>query len=279
MLKKIFQIFCLSTSVIICFAQATVGQANVNGNAAANPAAARGQLTYTQNCSFCHGPDAHGGAEGGVDLTRSTVVMGDPTGAPLIAFLKVGRPPRMPAFNNLSDEQVQDVAAFVRAQAAPAAGRGGRQVNVAITGDAQQGEQFFNGAGKCNTCHSVTGDMKGIGSKYSTLVLQGRIVLPRGTGGYPGVSFGPPVQGIPPGRPRTVTVTDSDGKITSGDLVSVSDFLVTLKDSGGVTHTFARNGNVPKVEIKDPLQAHLDMLPKLTNDQMHNLTAYLVTLK
>src|SRR5579872_772860 len=87
-----------------------------------DPAAvARGQQTYAQNCTFCHGPDAHGGAEGGVDLTQSTIVMGDPTSAPLVAFLKVGRPPRMPSFNNLTDAQVADIAEFVRSNVAPAA--------------------------------------------------------------------------------------------------------------------------------------------------------------
>ena len=245
-----------------------------------DPAAiARGQQTYTQNCTFCHGPDTHGGAEGGVDLTQSTIVMGDPTSAQLVAFLRAGRPPRMPSFNNLTDAQVADVATFVRSNAVPAA-RGGRGATaVAVVGDAKEGEAFFNGPGKCTTCHSVTGDLKGIGSKYSTLVLQGRIVLPRGTGGYPGLSFGPPIVGVPPDKPRGVTVTEAGGKISSGDLVAISDFLVTLKDSDGVTHSFARNGNIPKVEVKDPLQAHLDLLPKLTDKEMHDLTAYLVTLK
>ncbi len=286
MLNSFWRLVSIAALTAWMLPHAALGQDNVNqaansaspGNAA-NSAVARGQLAFTQNCAFCHGPEAHGGAEGGVDLTRSTIVMDDPTEAPLIAFLKVGRPPRMPSFNNLSDEQVRDIAAFVRTQAAPAAGRGGRQTVVAIVGDAQKGEQFFNGAGKCNTCHSVTGDLKGMGSKYSALILQGRIVLPRGTGGYPGLSFGPPPEGVPPDKPLSVTVTEADGKTTSGDLVAISDFLVVLKDSDGVTHTFARNGNTPKVELRDPLQAHLDLLPKLTNDEMHDLTAYLVTLK
>lgn len=286
MLNAFWRLLCIAAVTACMLSPATFGQDNVNqaansapaGNAA-NPAVARGQLTFTQNCAFCHGPDAHGGAEGGLDLTRSAIVMDDPTEAPLIAFLKVGRPPRMPSFNNLNDDQIRDIAAFIHAQTAPAAGRGGRQTVVAVVGDPQKGEQFFNGAGKCNTCHSVTGDLKGIGSKYSTLILQGRIVLPRGTGGYPGLSFGPPIQGVPPDTPRSVTVTEADGKTTSGELVAISDFLVTLRDSDGIIHSFARNGDVPKIEVKDPLQAHLDLLPKLTNDQMHDLTAYLVTLK
>lgn len=244
-----------------------------------DPAAvARGQQVYAQNCTFCHGPDARGGAEGGVDLTQSAIVMGDPTSAQLVAFLKVGRPPRMPAFNNLTDAQVADIEAFVRSKVPPA-GRGGRGATVvAVVGEAKAGEVFFNGAGKCTTCHSVTGDLKGVGGKYSVLILQGRIVLPRGTGGYPGRAFGPPASGTPDAS-RTVTVTVSGGQVTTGDLVSISDFDVTLRDSSGALRTFARNGEVPKIEVKDPLQAHLDMMPKLSDKNMHDLTAYLVTLK
>jgi cytochrome c oxidase cbb3-type subunit 3 len=249
-----------------------------NGALTVDPAVGRGRQVFAQNCGFCHGPDARGGAEGGVDLTRSGIVLGGLPGGPSLAdFLKTGRPPRMPAFNNLTDEQVADIIAFVKSEVSPAFA-GGRTAAVAIVGDASAGKDFFNGAGKCYMCHSESADLKGIGAKYSTLILQGRIVLPRGNGGYPGLFFGEP----PPTTPEkliTVTVTESDGHVTSGSLVSVSDFDVTLKDADGITHTFVRNGDVPKVVITDPLQAHRDMLPKLTNEQMHNLTAYLATLK
>jgi mono/diheme cytochrome c family protein len=239
-------------------------------------AISRGQQTFLQNCSFCHGADARGGAEGGVDLTRSAILTSDPTAAQLIAFLKVGRPPRMPAFTNLTDAQVADIESFVRAQLAPAPGRGA--LTVVVVGDATAGEAFFNGAGKCGTCHSATGDLKGIGAKYDVLTLQGRIVMPRGSGGWPSLKT-PFEVNNPPNVPRTVTITEPDGRATTGDLVSISDFDVVLRDSSGVRHTFARNGDVPKVVLKDPLQAHVDLLPRLTDDQMHNLTAYLVTLK
>lgn len=240
-------------------------------------AVTRGQQTFIQDCSFCHGADARGGAEGGVDLTRSTIVTSDPTAAQLIAFLKVGRPPRMPAFTNLTDAQAADIESFVRAQAAPAPGRGA-PLTAVVVGDAKAGEAFFNGAGKCDTCHSVTGDLKGIGSKYDLLTLQGRIVLPRGSGGWPSLKT-PFEVSNPPNVPRTVTVTEPDGRVTTGDLVSISDFDVVVRDPNGVRHTFARNGDVPKVVLKDPLQAHVDLMPHLTDDEMHDLTAYLVTLK
>jgi cytochrome c oxidase cbb3-type subunit III len=250
---------------------------SVNAAAPIDPAAvARGQQTFTQNCSFCHGPDARGGAEGGVDLTRSPIVIGDATGAQLGIFLKTGRPPRMPAFTSLTDAQITDINAFVQSQNIAVAGRA--PLVAIVVGDPKAGEAFFNGAGKCSTCHSVTGDLKGIGSKYDVITLQGHIVLPRGSGGWPSLKT-PFEVNNPPNVPRKVTVTEANGKVTTGDLVSISDFDVVLRDDTGLRHTFARNGDVPKVEIKDPLQAHVDMMPHLTDEEMHDLTAYLVTQK
>ncbi|HKV46684.1 MAG TPA: c-type cytochrome [Candidatus Acidoferrales bacterium] len=239
-------------------------------------AAARGQQLFLQNCSFCHGPDARGGAEGGVDLTRSAIVNGDPTSAQLAAFLKAGRPPKMPAFDTLTDAQVSDIEAFVRSQNLVTAGRA--PLVATVVGDAQAGEEFFNGAGKCNTCHSVTGDLKGIGSKYDVITLQGHIVLPRGKGGWPNI-ISPFQVTNPPDVPKKVTVTMPDGAVTTGDMISISDFDVVLRDGTGVRRTFTRNGNVPKVVINDPLQAHIDLMKTLTDKEMHDLTAYLVTLK
>lgn len=239
-------------------------------------AAARGQQLFLQNCSFCHGPDARGGAEGGVDLTRSAIVNGDPTSAQLAAFLKTGRPPKMPPFDTLTGAQVSDIEAFVRSQNLIAGGRA--PLVATVVGDPQAGEEFFNGAGKCNTCHSVTGDLKGIGSKYDVITLQGHIVLPRGKGGWPNI-ISPFQVTNPPDVPKKVTVTLPDGTITTGDMISISDFDVVLRDAAGIRRTFARNGNVPKVVVTDPLQAHIDLMKTLTDKEMHDLTAYLVTLK
>jgi len=162
---------------------------------------------------------------------------------------------------------------------AAASGRGGRGSVIAeITGDPKAGQTFFNGAGKCNTCHSVTGDLQGVGSRMNPTVLQGRMVYPRGNGAYPNLSVVTP-QGAKPDRPKNVTVTLAGGTKYTGDVVAISDFIVTLTDKDGVRHTFNRDGDVPNVVVTDPLQAHIDLLLKLTDKTMHDLTAYLVTLK
>lgn len=262
-------------SVLIAAAQQPGNQGGGRGAQVDPAAVARGQQAFGQNCGFCHGADAKGGAEGGPDLTRSQIVTG---AAQFGEFLKVGRPDKkMPAFS-LPDGEVADMGMYLRSLAPPAGGRGRGGIVAEVVGDAAAGQSFFNGTGKCTTCHSVTGDLKGIGGRLGVAALQGRIVLPRGTGGYPGAGFGAPAAAVPE-KPKTVTVTPASGPAISGTLVSVSDYIVVLRDSNGVRRSFTRSGDVPKVVIKDPLQAHLDLMPNLTDSDMHNLTAYLVTLK
>jgi cytochrome c oxidase cbb3-type subunit 3 len=110
-------------------------------------------------------------------------------------------------------------------------------------------------------------------------VLQGRMVYPRGNGGYPSGSVVTPLPGAKPDLPKTATVTLADGTKYAGDVVAISDFILTLTDKDGVRRTFTREGDVPKVVVTDPLQAHIELLLKLTDKTMHDLTAYLVTLK
>jgi small nuclear ribonucleoprotein (snRNP)-like protein len=206
------------------------------------------------------------------------MVAEDASGKELAIFLKVGRPATgMPAFNSFSDSDAMDIATFIRSSARAASGRGGGDPTAVIVGDAKAGAVLFNGEGKCATCHSVDGDLKGIGSKYSPPTLQGRIILPRGNGGYPGLSFGGEAA-VPPDMPKKVTVTLPSGETVSGTLVSISDYYVTLRDASDTWKTFDRDDKT-KVQIKDPLQAHLDLMHTLTDKEMHDLTAYLVTLK
>ena len=194
-------------------------------------------------------------------------------------YLKAGSPEKgMPKFN-LTGEQVSDIATFLHREIAAAAHRGSYQILNILAGDAKAGEAYFNGAGQCHTCHSPTGDLKGIGAKYDPVTLQGRVVMPRGRSGFPGGGRGRGAMAEPQGPAVTVTVTYPSGQSCSGTLVRVTDFDVTLRDSSGALRTFSRNEDVPKLETKDPLQVHVDMLAKYKDADIHNLTAYLVTLK
>jgi cytochrome c oxidase cbb3-type subunit 3 len=255
--------------------QAGVGRAGAPQGPAVDPAVIeRGRLTFMQNCVFCHGADARGGAEGGPDLTRSAVVAGDREGAELGGFLRVGRPDKkMPPFD-LPPAQISDLAAYLHSLAVPAGrGRGG-SISIDIVGNPAAGEAFFNGAGGCTRCHSTTGDLKGIGTRLGAFALQARIVLPRSNnGGYPGVG----VSVLDP--PRTAIVKEASGQVTTGTVLDISDFVVTLRDADGNRHTFLRNGDVPAVDVRDPLQGHIDLMPRLTDANIHDLAAYLLTIR
>jgi mono/diheme cytochrome c family protein len=229
----------------------------------------RGKTAFGAACGFCHGQNARGG-EGGPDLLHSVIVLQDEGGKDLGEFLQKGRPEKgMPAFTGMPQTQSADIATFLHAEVLAAITQRTVQINI-VTGDAKAGEAFFYGEGKCSSCHSVTGDLKGIGAKYDAITLQDKAMMPRG-----GTGFG----GAAPGPKQTVNVTLPSGESYSGTLERITMFAVTLRDASGTRRTFSRNGDIPKVEVKDPLQGHFDNLLKITDKQMHDTTAYLVTLQ
>lgn len=225
----------------------------------------RGKALYGVNCNFCHGSDARGG-EGGPNLLRSELVLNDQNGELIAPVVQNGRG-EMPKIN-LTTAQVADVASYIHSFKV-----GGYDISrmtppSILVGDAQKGQAVFQT--KCASCHSVTGDLKGIGAKVTDpKALQNGFLMP--SGGRGGGGFRVP--------PTTVTVTLPSGAKVEGRLVRIDDFTVTLTDSENTQHTFRREGANPAVEIHDPLKPHRDLLPQYTDDEIHNLTAYLVTLK
>lgn len=228
----------------------------------------RGKAVYGVNCNFCHGSDARGG-EGGPNLLRSELVLNDQKGeliAPVVHNGKGEMPPL-----KLTDEQIADVAAYIHSFRV-----GGYDVSRMVppsilVGDAKAGEAAF--AKKCASCHSASGDLKGIASKISDpKALQNGFLMPGG-GGRGGRGGG---MAVPP---TTVTVTPATSPKSEGRLLRIDDFTVTLLDAEGIQRTFRRDGETPKVEIHDPLKPHRELLPTYTDQEIHNLTSYLVTLK
>lgn len=232
---------------------------------------ARGQTIFVSTCGFCHGTHATGG-EKGPDLLRSVLVLDDENGASIGHVILKGRPDKgMPKFA-MTQQQIADIAAFLHNSIAAAADRDKYQILNIVTGDAKAGEAYFNGAGKCSSCHSVTGDLKGIGAKYEPVTLQDKILMPRDRWSDSSSSQ--------PGKSAiTVTVTDASGRSTTGTLLNIDDFTVALRDAAGNYRSFTRRKDTPRVELHNPLKEHLDMLTKYTDTDIHNLTAFLVTLK
>jgi mono/diheme cytochrome c family protein len=231
-----------------------------------DPAAVeRGQKTFSANCGFCHGSAAQGG-DTGPDLVRSQLALDDERGDKIGPVILQGRANKgMPAFH-LPAEQIQDIAAFLRSRQQAAIDRNAYTILNVVTGDRQKGRDYFNGAGRCNTCHSPTGDLAGIAKKYDAVTLQSRFLYPR-----PRPGDSQPVR-------SQVSVTLASGQTFSGTLDNLDDFNVALRDDAGQYHSFSRDPRL-KIDVRDPLAAHAELLGKYTDSDMHNILAYLVTLK
>jgi mono/diheme cytochrome c family protein len=221
-------------------------------------AAALGQKLFSANCSFCHGANATG-AEG-PNLVRSSVVLHDDKGELIGPVIHDGRPDKgMPAFASFTSEQLYDIAEFLHQRVYDAANRFGYQVGNIVTGNAGAGQAFF--ANHCATCHSPSGDLAHIGSKYQPTDLQ-EIFL------YPGTRLRIPV---------SVTIEPVGGSPITGTLVSQDDFTIVVREASGRVTSWQTDQI--KFQAHDPLAPHLELLSQYTDADMHNVLAYLVTLK
>jgi cytochrome c oxidase cbb3-type subunit III len=259
---------------------------------------ARGQALYGVSCRLCHGADLRGGENGGVNLLRSQLVLRDVAGELIKPVVQEGRPAvggsaGMPA-QPLSDDDVKAVAAYLHSIIATAAGQGGPppgpplELDI-LVGDAKAGQAYF--AAKCSACHSATGDLAGIAARITEpKALQNAWVggtsgRAGGRGGRGGRGAGaaaaaaPAAPATPDRRTVTVTVTLPSGEKVQGRLDRIDDFLVYLTQTDGTQRSFARRGDVPKVEVNDPMAGHRQLLTVYTDKDMHDVTAYLVTLK
>ena len=251
---------CLGMCMTAAFITSLAAQAPAGAPAATtySAAAERGKGDFSASCSFCHGSQATG-TEQAPNLLRSPLVFQDHNGDTLGPFLKQGRPTLgMPAFPSLAPQQVEDIAAFLHARIQET--RGHRLPETAmLVGDPKAGEAYFNGAGKCNTCHSPTGDLAHIGAKNQPLALTTLFLTP-------------------PTKPLHVTVVLPSGQTVSGTLEYLDEFTVSMVDGSGVYHTWSRD-RTKSVDVVDPLAAHKALLPMYTDKDIHDLLAYLVTLK
>ena len=231
----------------------------------------RGKKIFEPACGFCHGLDARG--KSGPDLLRSTLVLHDEKGDQIGPVIRAGRPDRgMPAFAGMTNEQLADLSAFFKAGTMAISNRMSYEIKGVLTGDPKLGEAYFNGDGKCATCHSTTGDLAHVATRYEIVELQRRMLLP-----MPNMMDMFMGKKVKPPAPSKVKLTLPNGEVHSGILVHADEFTVIMQESGG-TKSFDRTPEA-KVEIDNPLAAHEALLHRITDPQMHDLLAYLETLK
>jgi mono/diheme cytochrome c family protein len=225
--------------------------------------AAAGDALFQQSCSFCHGRDAMGG-ETGPDLTQSKLVLTDTDGSKISEVVREGRTngdKKMPAFQ-FSTPELASLVAFIRVREAAAAAMEGGRRGVAVadlqTGNVESGKSYFNGAGGCAKCHSPTGDLAGIARRYEGLRLEERMLYPRDA-------------------KSTVTVVLRSGRKEKGTLAYLDEFTVGLVDSSGTYKSWPIED--VKYKVDSPADAHVEQFGKYTDDDIHNLMAYLQTLR
>ena len=229
----------------------------------------RGKQNFASTCGFCHGTSGKGG-EKGPDLLRSVLVLDDEGGKNIGPVILKGRLERgMPRFP-FNAQQIADIANFLHNSIESAKDRDNYRILNIVTGDPKAGQAYFNGAGKCSSCHSISGDLQKIGAKYEPVTLQGKMILPddhwtEGTKRVSAMSF---------------TVTLPSGESFTGAPLYLDDFTVSLREADGTYRSFKRTSpDSPRVALNNRLQAHLDLLKTYSDADIHNLTAYLVTLK
>jgi cytochrome c oxidase cbb3-type subunit 3 len=227
-----------------------------------------GRVRFGSQCGFCHGRDAAGGT-GGTDLTRSALVAEDVRGDRLVPAIRSGRPAQgMPAFA-LPDSDLLAIVAYIHDRKRQADGESGGRRSVdpsdLQTGSAVAGRRYFDLA--CTRCHSATGDLAGVATRHQGLALLQRMLYPSSAG-----------RGADPSRaPQTVTVTVGPGTVVTGRLAYRDEFTIALRDGSGWYRSWP--ASQVTFSVDDPLEAHVEQLGKYTDADMHDVLAYLQTLR
>lgn len=232
--------------------------------ATSDPAVQRGTALFQQNCAACHGTHATGGI--GPNLIHSGIVRYPEKYGDLVnQVIQSGRPDHgMPAFTTLTSQNISDIVAFLHARVAASdqsdteAGGGDYPLAQLLSGNTDAGKRYFYGAGKCATCHSTTGDLKGIAGRHTAEELE-EIFL------------------FPAGPESTATVSLRSGKQVQGRLVHQDPFYVSVVDTDGWYRSWPATD--VKVQVKNPLAGHLDLLQTISDKEIHDVFAYLETLK
>lgn len=240
-----------------------------------DPAAAdRGRSAWAAECINCHGTRGRGGDDGdGPSVVRSEMMARDRYGDLLGTFLKAGHNTQSgKPSSSFTEEQVVELAHFIHQRifetlrSSPTF-----DVQDILTGDPEAGGTFFNGTGQCTQCHDIEGDLAEIGSRLEPVALQQRFLFPASRGRRR-------FSGPPSGVKSMVVVTLASGESVSGELERIDNFYVSLRDEKGEYRTVKRSAGVTVIQ-DNPYQAHIDLLGTITEEQLHDVVAYMETLQ
>lgn len=239
---------------------------------------ARGKTLFGIDCRGCHGADLRGGDLGGPNLLRSQAALADLNGELIVPIIHGSRQNMgMPAVG-LNDADANAVAAYVRSVIQTIKGQGappsaGRPAPSILIGNADEGKAYFSV--KCAGCHPGGNDLAKIATRFSDLKRLQNAWLAGGTRAEEAEAE----DGVPSPRTVTAAVTVASGEDVTGRLIHIDDFLVTIALPDGSQKTFRRTGDTPKVVIHDPIEPHRSLLSEYSDKDIHDVTAYLATLK
>ncbi|MEO6910242.1 MAG: c-type cytochrome [Edaphobacter sp.] len=223
----------------------------------------RGNTLFQQSCAMCHGAGAMGGS--GANLIGSSLVRHDENGNLIGGVVRDGRPEKgMPPFPSMTPSRIADIAAFLHARiqvtsSVNAKGPvGGYSLQRLLTGNIEEGRKYFNGEGRCATCHSPTGDLAGIAGRFGPEELEAQFLYPRNSN-------------------VTATVLLPSGKKIKGKLLHLDAFYVAIVDESGWYHSWPLDK--VKTQLEDPLAGHRELLGRYKDKDIHNVFSYLETLK
>jgi cytochrome c oxidase cbb3-type subunit 3 len=221
----------------------------------------RGKTSFqTLGCAGCHGRNAEGASA--TDLLESKMIRHDVCGDVIKDLITKGHPRGHEPAAQDGDSRIYDIVDYLHRRIdetdfLPQYNRSELD-RIMLTGDVNAGKAYFNGAGGCSVCHSATSDLKNI-SRYDPLTLGTRIVSPPGS------------------AKATATVTTASGQTVHGQVLTLDSFDVSIQLENGETATWDRR--TVKVEVKNPVAPHRDLILKSTDAEIRNLVAYLETLK
>lgn len=255
------------------YAQADTPETQKNPMAGDRNAVAAGKKLYDQACQGCHGPEGRG--DRGPALAASSLRRGSADGEIFMNIRTGIRGTQMPAFSQLSADQVWQLVTYIRSLSGPA------PVTETVAGDPAHGKSIFNGKAGCAACHQVNGVGTPVGPDLSLAgstpaqQLRDSILNPN----QPPVPVGR--RGGRRGfvqRPATVIAKTKDGHEYRGVRKNEDTFTLQMVDTTGQLRLF------DKAQLSDLRIERKSLMPddygaRLSAAELQNVVAYLKTLK